>query len=182
MPSRAGSRKEETIVSSFFFCYNIKKTKEQEEDMVSALLKKMTRVFSILCGPAALFFIIIFFLHRQEIAVTPPFWSRWTWGVVLLVLSVTFGIALPILMRTLFHSRTVRDKKVEFWRYEKLQVNLIIISVLGAFFACFAYLFLVAKFHLGASVLAGLYGIYSAIPVRRKVAADMKYYGLKDEE
>lgn len=149
---------------------------------MNALLKKMTRAFSILCGAAALFFIIIFFLHRQEIAVTPPFWSPWTWGVVLMVLSVAFGVALPILIRTLFHSRAVRNKRVEFWRYEKLQINLIIISVLGAFFACFAYLFLVAKFHLGASVLAGLYGIYSAIPVRRKLAADMKYYGLKDVE
>ena len=149
---------------------------------MSALLKKMTRVFTILCGAAALFFIIIFFLHRQEVAVTPPFRSGWIWGVVLMVLSVTFGVAIPIFMRTLFHSQAARNKRVEFWCYEKLQLNLIIISVLGAYFACFAYLFLVAKFHLGTSVLAGLYGIYSAIPVRRKIVADMKYYGLKEEE
>ena len=149
---------------------------------MSALLKKMRLVFCILCGAETLFFIFIFFLHRQEISVTPPFLSLWTWGFVLLVLSVTFGVALPILMRTLFHSQAARDKKVEFWRYEMLQLSLIIISLLGAFFACFAYLFLVPEFHLGASVLAGLYGIYSAIPNRRKITAELNYYGLKDQE
>ena len=149
---------------------------------MSALLKKMRLAFSILCGVETLFFIFIFFLHRQEISVTPPFWSPWTWGVVLMVLSVIFGVALPILMRTLFHSQAARDKKVEFWRYERLQLNLIIISLMGAFFACFAYLFLVPEFHLGASVLAGLYGIYSAIPTRRKITAELNYYGLKDVE
>jgi len=149
---------------------------------VDTLLKKLTLVFGILVGIAAVFFALIYLTHFRKITVTPPTFTIWVWGVILLVLTVWFSVALPILMRTLFHSKAVKNKKVEFGQYEKLQVNLIIVTLIGAYTACLAYLFLVPKLHLYGSVLAGLYGIYAAIPTRKKISADLAYYGLKREE
>jgi hypothetical protein len=147
---------------------------------VIALLKKLTLLFGVLVGIAAVFFAVVYYIYYRKIAVTAPLFSIWVWGVILLVLTVLFSVALPILMRTLFHSRSVRNKKAEFFQYERLQTNLIIVHLIGAYTACLACLFLVPKFHLYASVVAGLYGIYAAIPNRKKISADLKYYGLEE--
>ena len=165
--------------SSFFFCYNTC-VNNFGGIGVEALLKKLTVQFGILVGFATAFLGLVYLAHYQRITVTPPLFSIWTWGVILLVLTVFFGVALPILMRTLFHSKAVKNKKVEFSHYERLQINLIVVSMIGAYTACLAYLFLVPKFHLYASIIAGLYGIYAAIPARRKISADLSYYSLKD--
>ena len=149
---------------------------------MSAMLKRLIIVFAALTVPVVVFFLIVVYVHRQEMAVAPPLFPIWSWGVVLMVLSVMCGIALPILMRTIFHAGALRDKKVDLHQYQKLQTGMIVVSLAGAYTACLAYLFLVPTLHLYASVLAGLYGIYSAIPVRRKLSADLKYYGLKIPE
>ncbi|MCK5007745.1 MAG: hypothetical protein KAR73_10175 [Spirochaetales bacterium] len=163
----------------FLFCYNTC-VNNFGGIGVEALLKKLTVLFGILVGFATAFLGLVYLAHFKKITVTPPLFSIWTWGVILLVLTVFFGVALPILMRTLFHSKAVKNKKVEFSHYERLQINLIVVSMIGAYTACLAYLFLVPKFHLYASIIAGLYGIYAAIPARRKISADLSYYSLKD--
>jgi hypothetical protein len=140
----------------------------------------MTRLFGALVGIAVVFFAVVYYIYYQKITVTPPIFSIWVWGVILLVVTVFFSVALPILMRTLFHSQAVKNKKVEFDQYKRLQVNLIIVHLLGAYTACLACLFLVPRFHLYASVIVGLYGIYAAIPNRKKISADLKYYNLEE--
>jgi hypothetical protein len=173
------SRKEEILVSSFFFCYIIRIDTIGGTD-VKDLVRKLTVLFGVLVGIAAVFFAVVYYIYYRKITVTAPLFSIFVWGVILLVLTVLFSAALPILMRTLFHSTAVKKKKAEFVEYEKLQINLIIVHLIGAYTACLACLFLVPRFHLYASVIAGLYGIYAAIPNRKKISADLKYYGLEE--
>ncbi len=148
----------------------------------TSVSKKLLKVFWIMITAALIFLSIGVFIHRSGISVEPPFGSAWSWGLALLILSVSCGIALPILMRTIFHEQAIKRRKVDFERFTSFQIYLIIVSLSAAFFACLAYLFLVPKFHLYASVLAGLYGVYSSIPSEKKIAGEMKYYGLDKAE
>jgi hypothetical protein len=150
--------------------------------MFKELYRKLWTIFIIQCGLIFLIFLSIFFLHQSKISVNPPWFTLRVWGIIILVLSVSFGVAVPVLIRTYFHSKAVKSKNADFDNFSKLHCRLILVSLSGSFFACFAYLFIVPEFHLGASVLAGLYGIYSAIPVRKKLKAELNYYGLKDVE
>ena len=167
--------KEETSVSSFFL------KRQMMLEKATLLAGKLVRVFWMMIGPALIFLASDVFLHRTGVRITPPGNLRY-WGLTLLILSVTSGIALPILMRTLFHSRAVKTKKVEHGQYRRFQEHLIMLGLSACYFACLAYLFLVSKLYLYGSVFAGLYGVYSSIPSRAKLAGEMRYYGLEKEK
>jgi hypothetical protein len=144
------------------------------------LTRRLTKSFWIMLSPVIVLFVLSFLAHLGPISVVPPHSLR-AWGIVLLVLSVTLCVALPILLRSLFHERAVRRKTVEYWRYERFQVRQLAIVVSGAAFAGLAYLFIVPKLHLYGSVLAALYGIYSVVPARKKFAGEMKYYQIREK-
>ena len=143
---------------------------------VEDLFREVRRVFIVAAAGAVLGLLAVFLLHT----VTPPLFSVRAWGILTLILSVLFGVALPILMRTYYHEYRFRKRKADHSSYRKLQINLVIVSTLGAYVALVAYLFSVPKLHLGASVIAGIYGVYSSIPSKGKHKADMNYYGLTE--
>jgi len=142
-------------------------------------MKKLIRYFVLMILPVIILFTLSYFAHQQNIRITPP-GNLQAWGVLLLILAVSLSMALPILMRTIFHDRSARRGGVDFWSYERFQLRQMAVAISGAVFAGLAYLFLVPKFHLYATVLAGLYGIYSVLPSRKKISGEMKYYKIKE--
>ena len=146
------------------------------------LQKKITLTFWLGMLPVILLFGLDVLLHQLQVEVAPPVGSLRLWGIVLLILSVGCGIALPILMRTLFQSRAAKKKSVSFEEYQRFILALTLVALSAALLADIAYLFVVPKLYLYGSVLAGLYGIYSAIPSRRKISAELKYYGLEGRD
>ena len=148
-------------------------------DQVDQLIKKLIRYFIIMILPAVMLFAFSYFTHQRNIEITAP-GSIQAWGVLLLILTVSLSVALPILMRTIFHDRSARRGEVDFRGYERFQIRQMAVAVSGTVFAALAYLFLVPKFHLYTTVLAGLYGIYSVLPSRKKISGEMKYYKIKE--
>ena len=148
-------------------------------DQVDQLIRKLIRYFVLMILPAVMLLALSYFVHQRDVEIMLP-GSIQLWGVLFLVLAVSLGVALPILMRTLFHDRSARRGGVDFRRYERFQILQMAVAVSGTLFAALAYLFLVPKFHLYASVLAGLYGIYSVIPSKNKIAGEMKYYKIEE--
>jgi uncharacterized membrane protein YesL len=149
------------------------------EERVQKLLKKMQILFWIMTGAAFIFFLINILIHYQlKLSVSPPFGSLKIWGLCLFIISVITGIALPVLLRTFFHSRAHKKKSARFPDFVILQQRIIIISLLSTLPANIAYLYLVPKLYLYGSVIAALYGIYSSLPSRKKITGELKYYGL----
>jgi hypothetical protein len=101
-----------------------------------------------------------------------------TWGILLLTLAAILGVALPILLRTMFNKRAVNAKQVSKVEFVAHQKRLIAIAISAAYVAGIAYLLVVPGLYQYGSVLCGLYGIYSAIPQERKLKGEMRYYGL----
>lgn len=146
-----------------------------ETAVVDRLAKKLTRTFVLLLLPALTLFVLAFVGHRSGLRVALPGSLR-VWGIVLLLLTVILSVALPILLRALFHDRAARRRQVEYYEYERFQVRQMAVTLAGAVFAGLAYLLVVPNFHLYGSVLMALYGIYSVLPARRKLAGEMNYY------
>jgi len=145
------------------------------------LIKKLYWIFAGTITPVVLFFAADVVMHQMGIRVMLPFGSPRLWGITVLILSVLCGAALPILMRSAFQTRAAGARSVGIEEYASLQVRLIVISMIAALPACVAYLFVLPKLYLYGSVLAGLYGIYSSIPSRRKINAELRYYGLGEK-
>ncbi|MBN2531828.1 MAG: hypothetical protein JXB88_02990 [Spirochaetales bacterium] len=149
------------------------------EEIILKLLKKLRIIFWIITGGAIVFFSITIITHYlAKITVSPPFGSLMIWGLFLFIMSVITGVAIPILLRTFFHSRVYKKKSASFQDYAHLQQYNMIISLLSTLPANLAYLFLVPKLYLYGSVIAALYGIYSSLPSVKKIAGELKYYAI----
>jgi len=147
-------------------------------DRYSTLLRELNRLFWILTVLALAFLGLGYLLNRMGVDTTPPFGSLRVWGTVLLIVAAILGVALPILVRTLFNKRAVGAKNVMMSEFTTHQKRLVVISVSAAYVAGIAYLLVVPGLYLYGSVLCGLYGIYSAIPQERKLKGEMRFYGL----
>jgi hypothetical protein len=150
-------------------------------EQAAELFHTLNRLFWILTVLALALIGLGYLLHLRETTVQPPFGTLKGWGLFLLLLAVLLGAALPILIRTLFNKKAVENKTVEFSAFAAYQRSLSVISISAAYVAGLAYLMVVPSFYLYGSVLVGLYGIYSAIPSRRKLEGEMRYYGLNKQ-
>ncbi len=143
-----------------------------------ALLRKLNSLFWVLTLLAVAVLGSGYLLHRMNIPISPPWGGLRAWGILLLIVSVILGVALPIMLRTIFNKRAVDQKQVVMAAFVDHQKRLVVISISAAYVAGVAYLLLVPNLYLYGSVLAGLYGIYSAIPNERKLKGEMRFYGL----
>jgi hypothetical protein len=148
---------------------------------LNMLLRKLNKFFWVLTFLSVALLGLGYLLHRMNVRVSPPFGELRGWGIFLLIVSVILGVALPILLRTLFNRSAVQAKNVEMAVFAGHQMRLVVISISAAYVASVAYLLLVPNLYLYGSVLAGLYGIYSAIPSERKLKGELKFYGVKGE-
>lgn len=101
------------------------------------------------------------------------------WGLALMTVAATFGVALPILLRTTFFGSAAKRGGATLPSYETLQQRQIYLVGVGVLAACLAYLFGVPEFHLGAAVLAALYGVYSVLPSAKKLRGEIKFLGME---
>ncbi len=126
-------------------------------------------------------FIGVVVVHQLEISFIPPGDLR-IWGIFLFVFSVTVGVALPVLLRTSFHGKYIKQNSTTISEYLGYQRNLIIVCSIAIISASIAYLFIVSPLYMYGSILAALYGIYSTIPFNERIANELKIYKLEQVE
>ena len=144
------------------------------EDTLARLKKR----FSVYIAVPAVIFVFDIIIHHFNIYVSPPLGSLKTWGYFLFVISLTGGIAAPILLRLNFQRNAAKTKIATVEGYNRLQ-NMLMLSVLiSGISADIAYIFPVQIFYLYGAFFSCLYGIYSVIPFRKKIAAELRFYKL----
>lgn len=148
---------------------------------VPLLMRHLTVLFWQLAAPAAVLLVGGSLVRRLYGPLALPAGGPQPWGTAALVLAVACGVALPILIRTLFNQRAVQDKRADPTAFRRYQARLVVVPLLAAYVAAAASLFALGRLHIYGSVLAALYGAYSAYPVQRKLIGEMRYYGLKAE-
>jgi hypothetical protein len=147
-------------------------------DELADLVKTLNRLFWIMTVLAVAFLGLGYLLHRLGTSVPSSDQGLRIWGILLLTLAAVLGVAVPILVRTMFNKRAVSAKHVAMADFAAHQKRLVAIPITAAYVAGVAYLLAVPGLYLYGSVLCGLYGIYSAIPQERKLKGEMRYYGL----
>jgi predicted secreted protein len=150
-------------------------------DDYNELVRGLNRMFWTLTAVAVAFLGLGYLLHRMEITISSSLGSLQIWGILLLTLAAVLGVALPILLRTIFNKRAVEAKQVAMADFVAHQRRLVVIPICAAYVAGVAYLLVVPGLYLYGSVLCGLYGLYSAIPQERKLKGEMRYYGLGEK-
>ncbi len=146
------------------------------EDVLSNLWKK----FWISMSLPILFFAGVVILQILEIRIIPPGNIR-IWGILLFVLAAAFGAAIPVLQRTLFHDKFLKDNIVNISKYIKYQKKLFILCSVAVIPASFAYMFIVSPLYMYGSVLAALYGIYSTLPFKDKITKELRIYKIEEQ-
>ncbi|MCD6397878.1 MAG: hypothetical protein J7L71_10090 [Spirochaetaceae bacterium] len=146
------------------------------KDILSNLWKK----FWISMSLPILLFIGVVILQKLEIRIIPPGSIR-IWGILLFVLAAAFGVALPILQRTSFHDKFLKDNNVNIAEYIEYQKRLFILCSIAVVPASFAYMFIVSPLYMYGSVLAALYGIYSTLPFKDKITKELRMYKIEGQ-
>lgn len=125
----------------------------------------------------ALFFFTTAIIHWKCIAITPAI-DAGILGTSLFVLSITFGAALPILIRAAFHKNFLTAGSVSQNDFLKREKILILFSAVALTTASAAYLYSLAPLYTYGSMLAALYGIYGNLPFEVKIQRELKIYCL----
>jgi hypothetical protein len=144
----------------------------------NTLMRALNRLFWTLTAVAVAFLGLGYLLHRLGVRIAPSLGGSQIWGIFLLTIAAILGVALPILLRTLFNKRAVEAKNVDTVEFTVHQKRLVVIPICAAYAAGGAYLLELTGLYLYGTVLCGLYGIYSALPQERKLKGEMRYYGL----
>jgi hypothetical protein len=147
-------------------------------DVFDALMRTLNRLFWTLTAVAVAFLGLGYLLHRLSVGIAPSLGNPRIWGIFILTLAALLGVALPILLRTLFNRHAVEAKHVDAAEFAVHQKRLVVIPICAAYAAGVAYLLELTGLYLYGTVLCGLYGIYSALPQERKLKGEMRYYGL----
>jgi Na+/H+-translocating membrane pyrophosphatase len=149
-----------------------------ETNTFNFVYKKMTRLFWIILGYAFLFFtltIIKYFL-KLNIALAPG--TLTVWGLSLCILAVLSGVISSNLIRIIFQMYANKKKHIVMEEFLFLQNSVIITPLAASFITDVAFLLQVPQPYLYTILLAGLYGIYCSRPSKRKLALELRYYGL----
>lgn len=147
------------------------------ENTIKDIPSTLWKTFLISMMLPLLLFSGVVILHQLDIRIVPPGNIR-VWGILLFVLSVALGAALPVFFRTSFHSRYIKQSGVSILEYLAHQRNLIAICSISVIPASIAYLFIVSPLYMYGSILAALYGIYSTLPFKEKIVNELKIYKL----
>ena len=144
------------------------------DSTLSGLKKRFAVYFSI----SAVLFIFDVIVHYLFSSVTPPVFGLRTWGYFMFVISLIGGVGAPILLRLNFQKNASKVKMTTIEGYNRLQ-NMLLLSVfISSISAVIAYLFPVQLLYLYGSFFSCLYGIYSVIPYKKKIAAELRFYKL----
>ncbi len=142
------------------------------------ILKKLWSVFLISMALPLLLFAGVVVVHQLGIRISPPGSIR-VWGIILFILSVALGAALPVFLRTSFHSKYIKKNSIGKTEYLAYQQKVITVCSIAVVSASLAYLFIVSSLYMYGSILAALYGIYSALPFKEKIVNELKIYKLE---
>lgn len=151
------------------------------ENNTGDTLKKLWVMFWVSIVLPLLLFAGVVLIHQLGIKISPAENMR-ILGISLLVFSVTFGVALPVLFRTSFHGKYIKQKNVVISEYLTYQRNMIVVCSIAIISASVAYLFIVSSLYMYGSMLAALYGVYSALPLKEKIVKELKIYKLWEHD
>ncbi len=140
------------------------------------LIKKLNLMFLICAVLSLLEYISIFVFHKLGFTPNVTGDDLRNMGLIFFILSVTSGIALPIIFRTLLHGKLIANKRIKLSEYLRYNIYLFILAYISVVFSSVNYFLAAPPLYLYGSVLAALWGIYGVMPGKKRISTETKYY------
>ncbi|MBW1953432.1 MAG: hypothetical protein JRI76_13210 [Deltaproteobacteria bacterium] len=100
-------------------------------------------------------------------------------AVLLFVLAFAFGVALPILFRTLFVHRKRREKQITRSDLLKFERGTLYIALVAPYITLMAYFIGIPRFHFTGIVLACFYAIYYFYPSKKRIQYEKRVFRVR---
>jgi len=104
---------------------------------------------------------------------------QWVIAPALFALSFAFGIAFPLLLRTLFVNKNRHEKKISEDVLFKFERNTLYIALITPYIALAGFLLEIPRFHLVGTLLACFYAVYYFYPSRKRIQYERRIFRAK---
>ncbi|RLA92827.1 MAG: hypothetical protein DRG83_21900 [Deltaproteobacteria bacterium] len=140
---------------------------------------RLKKLYFILLIPAIAGFVVAWiaktiFKARTSVALDFPLIAP-----LLFVLAIAFGVAFPILWRTLFVNKNRNRKQVTEAELLKFERGTLYIALLAPYFCLAAFFFQISQFHFYGTVLASLYAVYYFYPSQKRISFEKRIFRAK---
>lgn len=140
---------------------------------------KLKKLYFALLAPAVLGFIAAYLVKTfLEVNLGFPKSFRFT-ASLLFILAFVFGIALPILWRTLFVRKIGNRKQTTETDLLKFEQETLYIALITPYISLAAYFIGISRFHFVGTVLASFYAVYYFYPSHKRVHYEKRIFRAK---
>jgi len=140
---------------------------------------KLKKIYFALLVPAILGFIAAYLVKTfLEVNLGVPKSFRFT-APLLFILAFAFGIALPILWRTLFVRKIGNRKQTREADLLKFEQETLYIALITPYISLVAFLLGIPRFHFFGTVLASFYAVYYFYPSHKRVHYEKRIFRAK---
>jgi len=140
---------------------------------------QLRKLYFSLLIPAILGFILAYLSKAYLKIDLGAISSFWPTAPLIFILSFAFGVALPILFRTLFVHKNRHQKKIAENDLLKFERSTLYIALITPYIALVAYFFEIPRFHFVGSVLASFYAIYYFYPSQKRIRYERRIFRVK---
>jgi len=93
--------------------------------------------------------------------------------------STIFSVAIPILFRTGFYNKSIKNKGLKQEEYLKFKILTIVSVFIGSLFSLYGYYYPIYIYHLYIAIIMSLWGLYSIFPSRKIYDKEVITYQVK---
>lgn len=145
-------------------------------DMQLGLLK----VYMALVGPAVALFAALYVVKKLELVDTAAIRAAHPLlGMGIFFLGAMFGIALPLLLRTLFvyqHRTAQHIEEEELYGFER---QLLLVALVAPYLAVLAAFFEIRTLYFTMTVLSAFYALYYFYPSEKRVNYEKRIFRVR---
>jgi len=138
---------------------------------------RLQRVYMSLVGPAVALFAALYVVKKLDLVDTGAIRAAHPMlGMGIFFLGAMFGLALPLLLRTLFvyrHRTAQHIGEDELYRFER---QLLLVSLVAPYLAVLAAFFEIRTVYFTMTVLAAFYALYYFYPSEKRVSYERKIF------
>lgn len=140
------------------------------------MYNRLRKTYFILLAPAVAGFAAACLLRPFSASVALPEQGMAIVAPAVFILAAIFAVAGPVFYRAAFAHRQRGCTKVPLAALYRFERNLIAMALMTSYLALSGFVLQLPHFHLAATLLMALYGIYYYYPSQQRIAFDLKLF------
>ncbi len=141
---------------------------------------RLRKVYTALVGPAVALFAVLYVVKKLGLVDTGAVLvAHPLLGMGIFFLGAMFGLALPLLLRTLFvyrHRTAQHIEQEELYRFER---QLLLVSLIAPYLAVLAAFFEIRTLYFTMTVLAAFYALYYFYPSGKRINYEKRIFRVR---